>query len=486
MRLTERFRGLWRTERPFLVALALGVVVRVVIAIAFPPAFVMSDAPSYLALVDHLVPPVSRPAGYGAVLRVLSWVSRSLLVISTAQVLIGLATAVLAYLLLRRWGVSTRVATLATLPLLFDSMQLLLEHAVLSDVLFDLLLVGAVAALAWWPVPRLWTTAVAGLLLGLATLVRIVGEPSILAAVLFVLMAAVTWRHRATLAVVVCLAFALPLVAYAGWYRQENGVWALTQASGRALYMRTTTFVQCSKLDLPTYERVLCPRDPLDARRDPTWYGWSSMAALPKLHPPPGVTADQAMRDFAFRAIESDPLAYLRIGARDFVLPFWAPTRVSHYEYTTSVKWTFAHYIDYQPTPLWTAPAFAEHGGQAQLTRQPAADVLAEYGRLVYLPGPATFLLLLLAIAGAVVRREEAWPRRPLTVLLIVLPLGLSLVPDLTAEFVWRYELPMVTMLPLAAALGWTRLRGAPEAQPVTTATTVTTVTTVTTERTAG
>jgi hypothetical protein len=470
MHLAERFRGLWRTERPFLVAVALGLVVRVVVAVTFPPAFVMSDAPSYLDLVDHLVLPVSRPAGYGAVLRALSWISRSLVVISTAQLVMGLATAVLAYALLRRWGVSTWVATLATLPLLFDSMQLLLEHAVLSDVLFDLLLLAAVAALAWWPVPRLWTTAAAGLLLGLATLVRIVGEPAILAAVLFVLMAATTWRRRAAHAAIVCVAFALPLVAYAGWYHQENGVWALTQASGRALYMRTTTFVQCPKLHLPAYERVLCPRDPLGARREPTFYGWHSRATLPRLHPPPGLTPDQAMRDFAIRAIKSDPLAYLRVGARDFVLQFWAPTRVSHYEYTTSVKWTFAYFVDYQPSPSWTGRAFAEHGGQVQLTRQPAADVLSWYGRLVYLPGPATFLLLVLATAGAVVRREEARSRRPLTVLLVMLPLGLSLVPDLTAEFVWRYELPVVTMLPLAAALGWTRLRSAPESQPGTAA----------------
>ncbi len=460
MRLADRSGRLWRTEKPFLVALALGVVVRVVVALTFPPAFLMSDGPAYLQLVDHLVPPASRPAGYGALLRVLSWFSRSLVLVSTLQVVLGLATALLAYALLRRWGVSSWVATLATLPLLFDSMQLLLEHAVLSDVLFDLLLLAAVAALAWWPAPRLWTTAAAGLLLGLATLVRIVGEPSILAAVLFLVMAATTWRQRAAHAVVVCVGFALPLVAYAGWYHQENGVYALTQASGRALYMRSTTFVQCSKLDLPAYERVLCPRAPLDERADPTWYGWHSQATIPRLRPPPGVTTEQALRDFGVRAIKSDPLAYLRIATRDFVLQFWAPTRVAHYEYTTSAKWTFEYFVDYQPSTLWTGPAFAQHGGLAQQTHQPFANALAQYGRWVYLPGPATLVLLLLAVAGAVVRREETRSLRPLTVLLVVLPLGLSLVPDFTAEFVWRYELPMFTLLPLGAALGWTRLRG--------------------------
>jgi hypothetical protein len=44
-------------------------------------------------------------------------------------------------------------------------------------------------------------------------------------------------------------------------------------------------------------------------------------------------------------------------------------------------------------------------------------------------------------------------------VLLLVLPLTLVLVPDVTAEFVWRYQLPLVVLLPMSAALGWTRLR---------------------------
>ncbi len=34
--------------------------------------------------------------------------------------------------------------------------------------------------------------------------------------------------------------------------------------------MRTTTFVDCSRIQLPAYERVLCPTDPLSSRRDPT------------------------------------------------------------------------------------------------------------------------------------------------------------------------------------------------------------------------
>ena len=467
---SEQLRGLMRSERPFVVAFALAAVVRVLLMVAFPPAFVMSDGPTYLGFVDHLVPSPDRPVGYGVYLRVLSWATRSLELVTASQLVLGLLTGLLAYVLLRRWGVSSWVATLATLPVLFDALQLMLEHAVLSDALFAFLLMLGVAVLAWWRTPRLWTTAVAGLVLGSATLVRIVGEPTVAVAVLFLLLVATTWRARLTHALVVVVAFVVPLTAYAGWYQQENGTFAITQASGRALYMRTTSFVDCSRLTVPSYEQTLCPGEPVRDRFDPTWYGWHDPHTIPSLRLPPDVTAQQAMRDFALRAIRAQPLDYLRVVARDAVWPFVAVHRGDRYEYSTAVKWDLATYVDYQATALWTAPAFAAHGGQMPLTRHPLGDWFATYGRWVHVPGPLLLALLVLAVAGLVVRRQGAPSVRPLGVLFLALPLTLILVPDVTAEFVWRYQLPLVTMLPLSAALGWTRLRGG-VTQPGTTAT---------------
>ena len=176
------------------------------------------------------------------------------------------------------------------------------------------------------------------------------------------------------------------------------------------------------------------------------------------------------MRDFARRAIDAQPLDYLRVVARDAALPFTSLHRHDRYEYSTAVKWELATYVDYRPTPLWTAPAFAAHGGEMPVTRHPLGDWFATYGRWVYVPGPLLLALLAVAVAGLVVRRAEARSVRPLGVLLLALPLALVLAPDVTAEFVWRYQLPLVTMLPLSAALGWTRLR-LPRRQPGTTAT---------------
>lgn len=465
----DRARALWHGERPFLVALAVGAVVRVVVQVAFPPGFIYSDGPTYLGMVDHLVPSPDRPVGYGFLLKALSWFTRDITAISVTQHLLGLLTAVVLYALLRRWQVSARVATLAALPVLLDEMQLLLEHSVLSDVLFHLLLVLGVAALAWWRRPRVWTTVLGGLLLGLATLVRVVGEPTVLAAVVFVLLVASSWRARVLHACVVVVAFAVPLTAYAGWYHHEEGAWGITGGSGRALYMRTTAFVDCSRFEMPSYERTLCPDEPVGQRKDPTWYGWHDLTTVHALRPPPGVSVDDALNDFARRAIRAQPLDYARTVGRDFLLAF-APTRSDAYEYDTAYKWRFAHYVDKVPSADWEAPAYAAHGGEQPTTRQPWGDLMAGYGYVVYLAGPLCALLALLGLAGLVVPRPRGAPAtRPLLFLTLALALGLVAVPDVTAEFVWRYQLPLVVFLPAGAALAWTRLRDG--RQPGTTAT---------------
>jgi hypothetical protein len=456
---TDATPARWRTERPFVVALGVAAAIRVVVAIAFPPAFLMSDGPTYLFLSDSLTPSPDRPIGYSIFLRGLSELTRSLVLVTSVQLVLGLLTAVTAYALLRRWGVRPWLATLATAPTLFDSMQLLLEHAILSDVLFGILVVLAVAALAWWSTPRWWTTVLAGALLGVATLVRIIGEPGVVLAALFLLLVATSWRTRVVHVVLLMAAFAVPLTSYAVWFHHDNGRWGLTEASGRALYMRTTTFVDCQTLEVPSYERVLCPRAPLGERLDPTWYGWHSFETIPRLHPPPGMTNDQAMRDFAVRAIEAQPLDYVRDVGRDSVLAFIAIDRTDHFEMQTSAKWTFGHFVDYEPSD-WTGPSFDVHGGSRLQTHDPMADVMSFYGRFVFVPGPVCLVLVVLAAAGIVVRRRERGPSlRPLALLTLALPLMLVLIPDVTAQFVWRYQLPLVTLLPLSAALAWTRLR---------------------------
>lgn len=448
----------WRDHRPFLVLLGVGAAVRVLVQLSFPPGFVFSDGPVYLGIVDHVTALQDRVVGYGLFLDALAWVSRDVWLVTVVQHLLGLATATLAYALLRRWGAGRWPAALATVPVLFDGMQLVLEHSVLSDVVFDLLVLAGVGALAWHRRLTLPTTLLGGALLGAAVCVRVVGQPLVVAAVLFCLLAAATWRTRLVHAVAVTAAFAVPVLGYAAWFHEEHGAFAMSESQGRALYMRTTAWVDCSRFSMPDYERPLCPDEPVGHRLDPTEYGWHMPDGSHGLAPPDGVTTDDAMHDFAVRAIRAQPWDYTRTTLRDIGYNFWVP-RQDRFEYDTADKWSFERYVDRHELTGYTRPSYEAHGGELPSVHQPGASWLGRYGTAVYLWGPALLALLVLALWSLFARGRREAPRRSVIALLLMVGGGLMVAPDVLAEFVWRYQLPAVLLVPMAAALGWVRLR---------------------------
>jgi hypothetical protein len=106
--------------------------------------------------------------------------------------------------------------------------------------------------------------------------------------------------------------------------------------------------------------------------------------------------------------------------------------------------------------------AYRGHGGEMPRTRHPIGDWLDTYGQHVYVRGPMLLALVLLGLAGLLApARVPVRASRSLIFLTMSVGLGLVLVPDATAEFVWRYQMPAIMLLPMAAALAWTRLRAA-------------------------
>jgi hypothetical protein len=464
---TARYRS-WTTEHhPFLIALLLGTVLRGVVQGAFSPGLIHGDGATYLHFLDTFNPMQERPAGYSLlVLYPLSRVMNKIVAITMLQHLFGLATAVVLYALLRRWGVGRWLATLAAVPVLFDSLQLLLEQTVLSDTLFVLLVVLAVAVLGWRQRPTPAHALAAGVLLGASATVRLVGEPLVLVGMLFCLLAGDGWRTRLAGAVAAAVGFAVPVGAYATWYHHAHGVYALTEFGGKSLYLRTTTFVDCSTLSVPRYQRVLCPSQPLGQRTDPRYYGWNDPATIPRLRPPTGTTRYQAMQQFALEVIREQPIDYARIILRDFMLNFdlW---RTDRFEYDTAHKWRFS-YWRHPPPPHLLRPQlvdlihreYADRGGQQLTVRQPLVTALVAYQRFGYTPGPLLFGCLLLGLAGGVgVGPARRSGMRSICLLLTVTGAGLLLVPAVTTEFIWRYQLPGLSLLPGGAALAYTALR---------------------------
>jgi hypothetical protein len=453
----ERFL---REHRLFVLAVALAAAVRVVVMLGFTPALVLGDGPAYLSLLKTWVPLPTRPAGYGLlVLYPMSQLTRGLVAVALVQHLMGLGTAVMSYALLRRWGVTARLATLATLPVLFDGMQLMLEHSVLSDTLFEFLVVAAIVVLGWRPHLSAELALLAGLLFGAAVTVRLVGEPLVLGGVAFCLAVGRGRRERLRGVVALVLGFAVPIGAYMTWYHHDHGAYALAQFGGESLYTRTTSFVHCRRVSVPLYERVLCPAEPVAHRRAPDWYTWHDPNTISRLRPPPGTTAGQAMKQFGFAAIRAQPADYARIVLRDFMLNFdvW---RGDRFGYHSAVKWRFSRYLHSLPSPV-DHSAYRDHGGAQLVPHEPFASAVARYGRFIYLPGPLVLVCLVLGLIGGLGSgRVKLSGLRPLCLLLTGTGLGLMLLPDLVGEFGWRYQLPALALLPAGAALAATALRG--------------------------
>ena len=134
----------------FLAVLGVGVVLRVVTQIAYRPALLYIDSYRYLGNLHDLSPTkTSQPIGYLVLLlRPLLSVG-SLAVVAGVQHIIGLAMGVAIYALVIRLGARRWIAVLAAVPVLLDAYQLQIEQNIMSETLFEALILGAVVLLLW-------------------------------------------------------------------------------------------------------------------------------------------------------------------------------------------------------------------------------------------------------------------------------------------------------------------------------------------------
>ncbi|MEU3165355.1 phospholipid carrier-dependent glycosyltransferase [Streptosporangium sp. NPDC006930] len=425
---------------PFAVAIALAAGLRVLVMLGYDTAqLYWYDSFTYLNTAVHLEPSGAfHPAGYSFLLRLLL-PFHSVWLVAGLQHLMGLGTALMIYLVLRRHALPGWGAALATLPLLFNPAFLRLEHAVLSDTQLIFLITAALTVLMWRARPSARAAAVAGLLLALAGLTRTVAVPLLGLVLLHLLLRRAGWKRVVALAA----AGLLPLAAYAGWYQQHHGRFALSGSDGVALWARTMTFADCSVIRPPAREAVLCPNGTVvDAASE---YVWAADASLNRL--PGGRFAHNDLaRSFALRAIAAQPLDYLREVVRDTSLTF-AATPVRH-PLRVSPALTF-------PVGSWPLPAFPlidqvrrEYDGdiRGMSSVEPYGSLLGAYHYPGVLHGPLLGALLLLGGVGAVGRRRPALLPWAAAVFLLLAPVAVL-------DFDHRYVLPSVPMACLAAAL---------------------------------
>ena len=88
----------------------------------------------------------------------------------------------------------------------------------------------------------------------------------IVPAALYVLVAVRPRRRLLTRLAALTGCFLIPVIGYLGWFDASHGQWNFTTFSGAFLYGRVADFASCQGLNLPAYEKPLCPTQPAALR----------------------------------------------------------------------------------------------------------------------------------------------------------------------------------------------------------------------------
>ena len=470
-----RAAGLWRDHRLITVVVALSLVPRLLATLAFRPALFTPDSFAYLA--EGARPNLSQwhPSGYPLFLWLLSPL-HSMLLVTALQHLLGVATAVGVYALLRHRGLPAWGATLAACPTLADSRQVALESSILPDTGYALLLTAAVAVVlirhAPGPLrPAPARCAVAGALLFGAAILRGNGAPELLA----LLAVLAVWRAGLRAMAAATIAFTLPLLAYMGLFAAKYGNYALTNSDGMFLWSRTMSFADCSVIRPPAGLRMLCPdRQPDPPRQAGPWsvpamlgsptpaaYLWAPGAWWRKDGHPGFNAANNALAlHFALDAIRAQPAGYARTVASGVVLTFLATDRTLNVRQLHFTAVPDVARLDRSQHRHLEAYG---HVGSDTHPVEPYAYFLYLYQEPVYFPGLVFGLVLAAGLAGAVRqwRRGGGPPALPWA----VAALGI-VVPVAVHEYHYRYAITVIPVACLAAGLAFAHPAARAEAEP--------------------
>ena len=444
-----------RTHWFFALVLAVGATGRVLTMVAYGPALLYIDSFSYLKNMGPLSPTGNEPIGYPLVLRLLLDVGNLELVVAV-QHLLGLAMGVCVYVLLLRHRMPKTLAVLASAPVLLDAYEWQIEQNILTDSLFLALITAALVLLTWRGRPGPWFAVGAGLLLGAAVTVRLVGEVALVPALLFVVLAAgPTWRRRLLVTAAFVVGWAVPVGSYAVYTHGITGKYGLQTSNSIMLYGRTATVADCASL--PTDLKPLCPSGSVSYRESfgPDFY--SSSSTSPYFTDP---AAQSLSKEFSDYVIEHQPLQFAEAVGHDF-LELFISSHGTVIGGTAVSRWQFqTEYPEFPP--LAAAPVLASYGQSAPTVNVGVAQVLRDYqlgGG--YTPDVLYAVFLLAGLGGALglTRSARRSGLRAKCALWTGTGVALLLAADVF-EFSWRYELPALITLPIGGSFGIATLLG--------------------------
>jgi hypothetical protein len=439
-----------------IVLLAAGLALRVLAQLAYRPALFYIDSVKYIYNSEG-----NDPEGYKAPLRAIL-LAANLDTVAAVQHLLGLAMAVVIYVLLLRRGASRWLAALAIAPVLLDGYQLQQEQTIMPTVWFEALIVAGLAILLWRGDPGWRRVIAAGLVLGASATVAQVGEALVLPAAIYLLAVGGGWRLAVGKAATLVIAFALPILAYCTGSYLATGTFALSHQGVTSLYGRTAAAVDCGTIRLTAADRAICPTAVAQANGD-DWLAFNPHSPVQGIYrTEPRAEVDSTVTSFNSAVVRQQPLRVLDAYGRD-VLKLFAVSRHTAPGDPPITRWQFArsypYFIPHASKQEVSAIVDQLGGGQPTVWR-PVADFLHHYqldGG--YTPGPLLALFALAGLAGSLIAlvRRRLDPRARQLALACLLCFGsavfLLLVSDLFV-FSWRYQIPALVTLVPAGALG--------------------------------
>jgi hypothetical protein len=501
----RRLRRLAGQNKLFTGALVVGALLRLDAMLGYPGAlWFAGDSYVYVGAALRPQPDLSKAVGYSFFLRLLL-PFHSFTLVTGVQHLMGLLTAVMIYVLLRRNGVSKTWAAVATLPQLLDGYIIEDEHLIMAESLFTFLLMIATLMLLWKPRPGWWTVLVAGLLVGSAAIIRTEGEVMLAVLPLWLLLRDWAWRTLRGWAVTVVFAVGMlvPVGAYVSWFHEHTGSYGTTLSTGFYLWGRVSSFANCAEIKPTGPEAKVCPTQPIADRTPPGAYIWDSDNGVHATKQNPGYSpvtpaSNKILTKFAEEAVLAQPLDYIKTAVKDTLLSFGFP-RIGYPDAGTTYYYSFHfQFVGSDPatgkpisllptkTKAWIPPLvvpkdsayddWLNYGHQAPgVVRKVFAAPIALWQRVVFTWGPLLAVIFLIGLGGwfAVTgrRREPGfksllsadtlrtlrlrWRPRGTSMLPWWTAVALLVAPIAVADFDYRYLIPVIPFAAMAAGLAF-------------------------------
>lgn len=458
----------------------LGVLLRAALWFAYDPVIMnVEDTASYLNMAHvSMFSDAVRTAGYSMFLAAVYEIAADLDLVLAIQHLLGIATGLVVYAIVRRVGAPVWAGVVSAAAVLLALDQVLVEHTMISEVLFTFVLVVALyAGVRALDEPRpiagpvttqhLWLVA-AGALIALTAWVRGVSSPLVPAVALFFVLAipGPVWA-RIGRGAIAGAAGAAVLLVYFGLNSAATGTFGMTQATGWAIYSRAAPFADCSQFTPPAGTEKVCDGTPVDTRAGPDYYSWSKRSPAHRQFgfPPEG---DDVLGEFGVRAILAQPRSYVTTVGRDMLRYFFPEINNEQYLGGTNYEYLDIHRRDRDAEADIESRLSAYYDSEPLTVRGGLLDTLSDTQQVLRVH---PILMLQAVPLGAI----GAWLAPGRVRAAIVLLLGTSLLLLLTASAIStynaRYAIPIAGPLLGAGAIGlWVclgRLSGRRPATPI-------------------